>query len=131
MVLEQSYNTEVKQKQGLCGITLTPKAQMKWLCTTPVVAETAGKLKRMLHMEASIEKSPKHHEPGAAMVQKVLSAVQCCLQVITTEMVNPFQELTAETLPCISNGVCASKESQCDVDSSQIHWQKSSQDLPP
>ena len=42
MVLEQTYNAEVKQKQGLSGITLQPKAQMKWLYTKPIVAAVAG-----------------------------------------------------------------------------------------
>ena len=88
---------------------------MKWVYTKPIVAKIAGKLKRMLHMEASIEKSPKHHESGPAIVQKDLLAVQRCLQVITKEMINPFQELRAKSLVCISNGVCGSKESQRDL----------------
>ena len=115
MVLEQTYNAEVKQKQGLCGITLEPKAQTKWLYTKPVVAEVAGKLRRMLHMEPSYDKTPEHHESGTSIVQKDALAVQSCLQVIATQMVNPFLELNPDSLVCISNGAQASKETQRDL----------------
>ena len=70
MILEQTYNAEVKQKQGLSGITLTPRAKTKWFYTKPVVAEVAGKFKRMLHMKTCLETSPKHHESGTTLVQK-------------------------------------------------------------
>ena len=29
MIIEQTYNVDIKQKQGLSGITLKPKAQTK------------------------------------------------------------------------------------------------------
>ena len=51
MVLEQTYNAEVKQKLGLKGITLNPKAQQKWLYTKPITASVSGKFRRMLHLE--------------------------------------------------------------------------------
>ena len=51
MVLEQTYNAEVKQKQGLSGITLQPKAQTKWPYTQPILTAVAGKLRRMTHVD--------------------------------------------------------------------------------
>lgn len=115
MILEQTYNAEVKQKQRLCGITLTPKAQTKWLYTKPITAAIAGKLKRMLKLDPIPEITSPHHEAGASQVKKDLLAVQRGLQVVATKMVNPFQDPATHELICISTGVRASQETQKDL----------------
>ena len=70
------YNAQVKQKQGLCGITLAPKAQTKWLYTKPIVAEVAGKMKVMPGLESTSDDVLHHHESGPSRVQKDILAVQ-------------------------------------------------------
>ena len=48
MVIEQTYNVDIKQKQGLSGKTLKPKAQNKWLSAKYVSAAVAGVFRKML-----------------------------------------------------------------------------------
>jgi hypothetical protein len=49
MVIEKSYNADVKQKTGLTGITLNPAARTQWLYTKPITAAVSGQLKAMLN----------------------------------------------------------------------------------
>ena len=109
------YNAQVKQKQGLCGITLAPKAQTKWLYTKSIVAEVAGKMKVMLGLESTSDDVLHHHESGPSQVQKDILAVQRTIQVVATKMVNPFQVSAGEGLICISTGAKASTEAPKDL----------------
>ena len=45
MVIEQTYNVDIKQKQG---IRLKPKAHTKWLYTKHVTAAVAGAFRQMV-----------------------------------------------------------------------------------
>ena len=113
MVLEQTYNTEVKQKQGLSGITLQPKAQMKWLYTKPIVAAVAGKFRRMIFVNDPGSASV-HYEAGTSHITRDTAAVQKCLEEIATKMVNPFMNPPDELIS-ISTGIHTSQETQKDL----------------
>lgn len=88
MVLEQSYNADLKNKQGLSGITLNEKAQTKWLYTKPVVAAASGQFRNMLQMNSVTERT--HHEAGSSNVQKDKDLVTRALQALASHMINPF-----------------------------------------
>ena len=65
MLLEQTYNADLKQKySGLSGITLKLSARNKWLYMKPIVAAVSGDLKEALHMSST---TGKHHEAGMAI----------------------------------------------------------------
>ena len=110
MVLEQTYNNDLKQKQGLCGITLNPLARTKYLYTKPITAALSGKLKRMLNLEMRPDNVTMHHDGGLSQIAKDGSAVQCALQKIDESMVNPFTQATAGGLLNISTGELAPTE---------------------
>ena len=115
MILEQTYNAEVKQKQGLCGITMKPDAQSKWLYTRPITATVSGKLKKMLHLTQESMLVSSHHEGGASQISKDKDPVQCCLEIVLRKMVNPFQETPSNELICISTGAHCSPEAKQDL----------------
>ena len=62
MILEQIYNADAKEENGLDGITGNTAACTKWILTKPIMAEVSSKLKEMLNIQPS--SSLSHHESG-------------------------------------------------------------------
>ena len=64
------YNANVKQKQELCGKTLSPKVRTKCLYTNPIVANVAGKIKRILCIDSGSDSVSQHHDCSTSFVQR-------------------------------------------------------------
>lgn len=107
MVLEQTYNADVKQRQGLRGITLNPRAQIKWLYTKPVTAAVAGNFRQMLGMGQTRE-TPLQANSNAQTTRES-EAVNRTIGSIVNHMINPFTS-TSTQLINIANGEIASKQ---------------------
>ena len=49
MLLEQSYNADVKEESGLDSITMTEAARTKWVDIKPLTAAISSQFMEMLH----------------------------------------------------------------------------------
>lgn len=106
MLLEQSYNADVKEKGGLSGITLNPAARDKWLYTKPLVAAVCGELKETLHLK---QESGKHHDSGKAAAKRDARLVENAVAAVKQHMFNPLQT-SSQDLINIATGEKASEE---------------------
>ena len=67
MLLEQTYNADVKEESGLGGITHNEAARTKWVYTKSVTAAVSNQLKTMLHLYS--ETDNLHDEAGETRVK--------------------------------------------------------------
>ena len=107
MVLEQTFNADVKQRQGLRGITLNPKAQTKWLYTKPVTAAVAGNFRQMLGMGQARDAHPQVNDN--AQTTRDFEAVNRAIGAIANHMINPFTSPSTQLIN-IANGEIAPKD---------------------
>ena len=81
VIIEQTYNADLKHKPGLSGITLNKKAQTKWLYTKSITAAMSGCFREMLQLNPGRE--ALHHEAGLSQTIKDNNLVANALEAIS------------------------------------------------